>query len=102
MKELVFKDRYESLVDYLKGFSYTTAVLRDGEALERRLRADGGQHRGGGAYVEVRFAPQLHIGDSLDMLDVYLAIHRGLKRATTSTTASRRSARASSRPSATA
>jgi adenosine deaminase len=83
MQELVFKDRYDSLVDYLKGFNYTTAVLRDSEALERaayELMADNIEE--GVRYVEVRFAPQLHIGDSLDMLDVYLAVNRGLKRAT--------------------
>ena len=33
--ELVFKERYPSLVDYLKGFQYTTAVMQDPEGLER-------------------------------------------------------------------
>lgn len=83
MAELVFKERYDSLADYLKGFAYTTAVLRDGEALERaayELMLDNMEE--GVRYVEVRFAPQLHIGDSLDMLDVCLAVNRGLKRAT--------------------
>jgi adenosine deaminase len=82
MTELVFKERYESLADYLKGFVYTSAVLRDSEALERaayELMVDNAEE--GVRYVEVRFAPQLHIGDSLDMLDVCLAVNRGLKRA---------------------
>lgn len=35
LKELVFKDQYESLVEYLQGFAYTTAVLQDPESLER-------------------------------------------------------------------
>jgi len=83
MTELVFKERYDSLADYLKGFFYTGAVLRDSEALERaayELMMDNIEE--GVRYVEVRFAPQLHIGDSLDMLDVCLAVNRGLKRAT--------------------
>jgi adenosine deaminase len=82
LKELVFKERYDSLVEYLQGFEYTCAVLRDGEALERaafELMEDNIKE--GVRYVEVRFAPQLHIGDSLDMLDVCLAVNRGLKRA---------------------
>lgn len=83
MRELVFKDQYNSLVEYLEGFSYTTAVLRDAEALERsayELMCDNMDE--GVRYVEVRFAPQLHIGDSMDMLDVCLAVNRGMKRAT--------------------
>lgn len=83
MRELVFKDFYDSLVEYLEGFGYTTAVLRDGEALERaayELMCDNMEE--GVRYLEVRFAPQLHMGDSLDMLDVCLAVNRGLKRAT--------------------
>lgn len=82
LSELVFKERYDSLADYLKGFAYTCAVLRDSEALERaayELMVDNIEE--GVRYVEVRFAPQLHIGDSLDMLDVCLSVNRGLKRA---------------------
>ena len=35
LRELVFKDRYDSLGDYLKGFGYTCAVLQSEVALER-------------------------------------------------------------------
>jgi adenosine deaminase len=82
MRELVFKPSYNSLVEYLEGFRYTTAVLRDAESLERsayELMCDNADE--GVRYVEVRFAPQLHMGDSLDMLDVCLAVNRGMKRA---------------------
>lgn len=82
LNELVFKESYDSLADYLKGFAYTCAVLRDSESLERsayELMVDNIEE--GVRYVEVRFAPQLHIGDSLDMLDVCLSVNRGLKRA---------------------
>ena len=36
MRELVFKDKYESLDDYLKGFSYTGLVMDTAESLERK------------------------------------------------------------------
>jgi adenosine deaminase len=83
LRELVFKERYDSLVEYLEGFRYTTAVLRDAEGLERaayELMCDNIAE--GVRYIEVRFAPQLHMGESLDMRDVCLAVNRGLKRAT--------------------
>src|SRR5258708_7359497 len=35
MRELVFKDRYNSLGEYLHGFQYTVAVMQDEEAIER-------------------------------------------------------------------
>ena len=35
MRELVFKDEYANLGEYLQGFAYTCAVLQTVEALER-------------------------------------------------------------------
>ena len=35
LRELVFKDRYENLGEYLHGFQYTVAVLQSELALER-------------------------------------------------------------------
>src|SRR5262249_50824258 len=35
LRELVFKERYVDLAEYLQGFKYTCAVLRQPEALER-------------------------------------------------------------------
>ena len=35
LKEKVFKKKYNSLVEYLKGFAYTCAVLQNQESLER-------------------------------------------------------------------
>ena len=82
LKELVFKPTYDSLPDYLEGFAYTTAVLQDAEALERaafELAEDCIAE--GVVYVEVRFAPQLHIHDRLSIDDILKAVHRGLERA---------------------
>ncbi len=35
LSEMVFKDTYDNLVDFLKGFSYTTSVMQNPEAIER-------------------------------------------------------------------
>lgn len=83
LKELVFKDRYASLVEYLAGFSYTCAVLQDPESLERaafELAEDN--YEEGVRYFEVRFAPQLHCNSRMDMDDVLKAVNKGLARAT--------------------
>ncbi|MEL6347701.1 MAG: adenosine deaminase family protein [Myxococcota bacterium] len=79
---LVFKDHYADLGEYLQGFAYTTPVLQDPEALERaafELAEDNIAE--GVRYIEVRFAPQLHINDRQSFDDVLLAVNRGLERA---------------------
>lgn len=81
LRELVFKERYRDLPDYLHGFAYTCAVLTDAEALERaayELGADCLEE--GVRYLEVRFAPQLHVRPGLDVGDVLAAVDRGLSR----------------------
>ena len=35
LRQKVFKDKYNSLVEYLKGFSYTGAVMQNAENIER-------------------------------------------------------------------
>lgn len=82
LNELVFKERYADLGEYLHGFAYTCAVLQDAEALERasyELAWDNIDE--GVRYIEVRFAPQLHMhpGNSFD--EVMTAVDRGLARA---------------------
>ena len=82
LRELVFKDRYESLGDYLKGFGYTCAVLQSELALERsgyELAIDNQQE--GVRYLEVRFAPQLHVHAHMTSIQVLRAVDRGLRRA---------------------
>jgi adenosine deaminase len=82
LEALVFRPRYASLAEYLEGFRYTVAVLQDAEALERAAcelaedcQADGVR------YVEVRFAPQLHVRPGFEVPDVVRAVDRGLRRA---------------------
>ena len=62
LNELVFKERYANLGEYLTGFSYTVGVLQSLENLERaavELAEDSFNE--GVRYMEVRFAPQLHL-----------------------------------------
>jgi adenosine deaminase len=82
LRELVFKDTYNSLVEYLQGFQYCTAVLQRPDALDRvayELALDNQAE--GVRYLEVRFAPQLHINDDQSAEDVMSAVNNGLARA---------------------
>lgn len=82
LKELVFKDSYRDLPDYLHGFAYTCGVMSDAVALER-IAYELGQDclAEGVTYLEVRFAPQLHVRPGLDVAGVLAAVDRGLDRA---------------------
>ncbi len=83
MRTLVFKDRYADLGEYLAGFSYTCAVLRDPENLERaayELAVDCIDE--GLRYIEPRFAPQLLMDNrELTMDRILAAVDKGLARA---------------------
>jgi len=82
LNELVFKQRYANLGEYLTGFAYTVAVLQNHEHLERaacELAEDA--YSEGVRYIEVRFAPQLHVTHSTEIQGVVEAVHRGLERA---------------------
>jgi len=82
LRELVFKDTYKNLPEYLEGFMYTTAVMSDAEAIERIAYEFCQDNQAEGVrYVEVRFAPQLSVRDGLTMSDVVNAVDRGLRRA---------------------
>ena len=82
LEALVFRPRYASLAEYLEGFRYTVAVLQDAEALERAAfeLAEDCQAEGV-RYLEVRFAPQLHVRRGFEVADVVAAVDRGLRRA---------------------
>jgi len=83
MRDLVFKDRYKDLGEYLHGFKYTCAVLRDLEVMEQvsyELAVDN--YNEGVRYFEARFAPQLMMdGAALTMEEVFSACHKGFERA---------------------
>ncbi len=82
LRELVFKNAYKDLVEYLKGFAYTCAVLRTAENLERigyEMVQDNIAENV--RYLEVRFAPQLHIHEKLSLEEIVTAVCRGMSRA---------------------
>ena len=76
----VFKDSYQDLNEYLGGFAYTCSVMQDPESLERiayELAQDNLAE--GVRYLEVRFAPQLHVSDKLSFEDVMASVDRGFR-----------------------
>ncbi len=82
LRELVFRDRYNNLGEYLRGFGYTVAAMQTAEALEQcayELAMDNQAE--GVRYLEVRFAPQLHVQEKLNAVDVLQAVNRGLEKA---------------------
>ena len=82
LREQVFRDHYANLGEYLHGFKYTCAVLRDAESLERtayELAQDAFAE--GVRYMEVRYAPQLHVSDRLDFETTLVAVCKGFERA---------------------
>jgi adenosine deaminase len=82
LHEIVYKDRYENLGQYLRGFGYTVAVLQSELALERVAYEFAQDNQNEGVYyVEVRFAPQLHAHQHLSAIMVLKAVNRGLHRA---------------------
>lgn len=82
LRELVFKDQYQSLKEYLYGFFFTGAVMQDPESLEQIAYEFAWDNiNEGTVYVEVRFAPQLHINDIMNMETVLVAINKGMARA---------------------
>lgn len=82
LRELVYKDRYESLGDYLKGFGYAVAVMQSEIALERIAYEFAVDNFAEGVrYFEVRFAPQLHVHQHMNTVMVIKAVNRGLSKA---------------------
>jgi len=78
----VFKPRYAGLQDYLRGFRYTCAVLRNAENIERaafELAEDCLAE--GVRYIEVRLAPQLLTHAELPIEAILRAVAAGLSRA---------------------
>ena len=79
LEKLVFKRAYDNLPEYLKGFEFSVACLQDAESLERaayEFAQDCWQENV--CYVEVRFAPQLHVHEEFDLRAVLAAVSKGL------------------------
>lgn len=79
LRRLVFKDAYKNLPEYLHGFMYTCGVMQDLENLTRvaqELVEDNAAE--GVRYIEVRFAPQLHVTPETGVRDIVRAVAAGL------------------------
>lgn len=82
LEELVFKNQYASLEEYLTTFGYSCAVMQKPEYLERIAYELAQDNQAEGVrYMEVRFAPQLHINKFMDMKLVLESVNNGLYRA---------------------
>lgn len=82
INELVFKDSYKDLGEYLTGFAYTIAVMQTPENLERvsyEFVMDNFEE--GVRYVEARFAPQFHVNKLMTVEDVMSAVNNGFDKA---------------------
>jgi adenosine deaminase len=84
LKETVFKSHYANLGEYLHGFQYTCAALRDLENIERasyELAWDNINEKV--YYIEVRFAPQLmmDVEKGLTFEAVMVASNKGFEKA---------------------
>ena len=82
LKKHLFPDHYQDLRSYLQGFRLTCQVLQSATALERvayEVACDSFAE--GVRYIELRFAPQLHIHAELSFNEVVSAVDRGVSRA---------------------
>lgn len=84
LKETVFKSHYANLGEYLHGFQYTCAALRDLENIERASYELAWDNINENVYyIEVRFAPQLmmDVEKGLTFEAVMVASNKGFEKA---------------------
>lgn len=84
LKETVFKSHYANLGEYLHGFQYTCAALRDLENIERASYELAWDNINENVYyIEVRFAPQLmmDVERGLTFEAVMVASNKGFEKA---------------------
>ncbi|MCH2227698.1 MAG: adenosine deaminase family protein [Candidatus Caenarcaniphilales bacterium] len=84
LKELVFKDKYKDLPEYLECFAYTCAALMDSENLEQaayELAIDA--FKDGVYRIEPRYCPSLMLSENnnLNNKEIIAAIEKGLSKA---------------------
>ncbi|OFZ20968.1 MAG: adenosine deaminase [Bdellovibrionales bacterium GWB1_55_8] len=82
LNKLLFKDNYESLVDYLQCFGFTIPAMQTPENLERIAYEFAKDNIAEGVcYVEVRFAPQFHVNKKMDFEATLASVAKGMERA---------------------
>ncbi len=82
IEEKIFKNEYNSLMEYLLPFEFVNCVLRNPENMEEaayRLACD--EFKEGVRYFEVRFAPQKHWSSQFGWEEIISSVDRGLRRA---------------------
>ncbi|MBU0506108.1 MAG: adenosine deaminase family protein [bacterium] len=82
LEEKIFKETYDSLMEYLVPFEFINVVLRCYEGLKKasyELAYDN--FKEGVRYFECRFAPQKHWESDFDWLDIVHAVNDGMKQA---------------------
>ena len=68
-----------SLVRYLDTFAHTVGVMQTAEALRRVAREAVEDHASDGVvYAELRYAPELHVEQGLELDDVVAAVQAGI------------------------
>ncbi len=84
LNQTLFLDDYPDLEAYLSSFGFSCAAMQKPEYLEQIAYELAGDNQAEGVrYIEVRFAPQLHINETMTMEDVLSAVNKGLLRAQT-------------------
>lgn len=82
LKATVYKETYKDLPDYLHGFKYTGFIMRDAGNLKRIAKELAEDNIAENVrYMEVRFAPQLHVTRELDIYTVIRSIAQGIQEA---------------------
>lgn len=82
LKDLIYKENYKDLFEYLKGFYYPCQVMNDAESIERIAYEFAWDNINEGVcYVEVRFAPQKHVNKNLSVEEVIGCVNKGLSKA---------------------
>ncbi|MDA0771739.1 MAG: adenosine deaminase family protein [Cyanobacteria bacterium] len=82
LRELVFKNQYKDLPDYLQGFQFTCGVMQDLQALERvAYEFAWDAYHDGVVYIEPRYSPDLLKSNKTKSHEVISSIDKGLKRA---------------------
>ncbi len=104
LRETVYKERYDQPRRLPEGLQVHGRGDADAEALERIAAELAEDNQAEGVrYLEVRFAPQLHVRPGLDAVQVIAAVDRGLRRARDAFNRQRGDCRGhASRPSSTA
>eukprot|EP00830_Metopus_es_P001740 TRINITY_DN1151_c0_g1_i2.p2 TRINITY_DN1151_c0_g1~~TRINITY_DN1151_c0_g1_i2.p2 ORF type:complete len:387 (-),score=57.54 TRINITY_DN1151_c0_g1_i2:84-1244(-) len=83
LENILYKDKYENLKEVLFTFELFVNVLQTSAALEQVAYEMACDYLMDGVYyLEVRFAPQLHVGKGIDSIEkALIAVNQGLARA---------------------